>query len=163
MGVALNKYVEALAAMLLVAIVTGCSSAPQLVEGGTYVNQPGDPIEITVQGVNVDPAKVHVGGGWTPFEFEVVVANNVDYDVTVTNISVYQSAVSRMVVSDGYSKEVDVTIEPKKEHAFTVSMTAQGADRASGVSSAGNALALRVIVTLSNNDRYSNVFEIPAF
>jgi hypothetical protein len=137
--------------------VTACSSS-SIVQSNTYVNQPGDPIEISVEGLNVDPHMIE--GRDRPFDFAVVVANNSDLDVTVTNVNVFQNSVGGMV-ADPFSSKYDVTIEPAKEHNFEVKMTARSPQQTSAMSTYSPNIALRVVVSLSNGDRYLQEFVIP--
>jgi hypothetical protein len=155
-------FTEAIARRATIAallVVAACSSAPSIVQSNTYVNQPGDPIEISVEGVNVDQRVIE--GRDQPFSLGVVVANNSDLDVTVTNVNVFQNSVGPLIV-DPFNASFDVTIEPAKEHAFDVRMIARRASEKSAMfSDAAPVMALRIIVTLSNGDRYMQQFEIP--
>lgn len=146
----------AIAALLLIA---ACSSSKSIVESNTYVNQPGDPIEISVEGLNLDPRMM--GNIDQPFDFGVVVANNSDLDATVTQVNVFQNTTGAYVVSPVTVTE-DVTIEPAKEHKFEVKMMARSAGSRNPMADYSRAMiGLRVVVTLSNSDRYVQQFEIP--
>jgi len=139
--------------------LTACSSSRSIVESQTYVNQPGDPIEITVEGVNVDQRFFE--GREQPFSMSVVVANNSDLDVTVTNVNVFQNSIGPLIV-DAVSAGFNETIEPAKEHAFDMKLMARQAPEKSAMYAASaQTIALRVIVTLSNGDRYMQQFAIP--
>jgi hypothetical protein len=144
-------------ALLAFVLLAGCASN-SIVQSNTYVNQPGDPIEITVEGLDVKQAFA----GEQSFAMQVVVANNSDLDVTVTNLGVFQNSVGGGLIVQPVNAAYDVTIEPAKEHPFEVALRATRAGENSAMSSYNTpVIALRIVVTLSNGDRYIQEFAIP--
>jgi len=154
-----NEVIARRATIAALLVVAACSSSSSIVESHTYVNQPGDPIEISVEGVNVDQRAMQ--GSDQPFSLRVVVANNSDLDVTVTRLNVFQDSVGPLIV-DPFNAAFDVTVEPAKEHGFDVKMIARPASEKSAMySNSSLTMALRVVVTLSTGDRYLQQFDIP--
>lgn len=143
----------ALAAFLILA---GCSSA-SAPHGGTYVNQAGDPIEITIEGASPRADEIAMD---QPISIAVVVANNSDVEVTVTQVSVYQGSVGGLVVQP-FTASPNMLIDPAKEAKFDVLLRTLRASEKSAMSVYAPIIALKVVVTLANGDRYTQEFEIP--
>jgi hypothetical protein len=143
-------------AMVAVLLFAGCASSATS-DRGTYVNQPGDPIEITLEGSSPRTEEIDVSQA---ISFVVVIANNSDLDVTVTQVNVFQGSVGALVVQPVTSAQ-NVLIDPGKEAKVDVLLRTMRATEKSAMSVSAPIIALRVVVTLANGDRYMQAFEIP--
>ena len=135
----------------------GCSSGVPLnsptIEGG-----PGEPI--TVEVVGVDNASMPVDAqGSRNYVIHVEVSNNSRQPETVRQITVDQTAGDYALVLDRAVGQFDETIDPGKDHEFTVTVTGRAAS--SVRAQASNRIGFRVIVTLANRDSYGYAFEGP--
>jgi hypothetical protein len=144
---------------IVVMLLSACASHALVVETHTYANQPGDPIEITLEPANVQQEPTE-GSFTRTLRLTVRVANNSGDDVTVTHVNVYQQSIGG-IVADATAVHEDVTIVPGNEHRFALAATLRRTRETSAMSEFAVPLTLRVVVTLANGDRYAKQFEIP--
>jgi hypothetical protein len=140
--------------VILLTFFAACSSSG--VAHDVHINQPGDPIEITVEPPS-DAEVSSYGSLSRRVPVNVIVANNSESDVTVTHVSItHQSAGT----GDTVHSAVNEIVDPGKEQKFPLILDLRLNHEVSPMQRKESVpVNLRVAVTLANGDSYFQDFQ----